>query len=168
MTELARHFGIDARLLLAQAVNFVILLIVLKKFAYDPIFRTLEARKREIEKGLAFTKQAERELQEIATKREATLNQARGEAVYIVGEAETLAKRRAIEIAAEAAKKGESLVAEAKKAIEEEKAKMGEAVFASAEDLIRTGLERVIGKLPVKERDEKLIREALGELRSAP
>ena len=167
MDELIRHFGIDIRLLLAQAVNFFILLFVLWKFAYGPILRTLKMRRREIEKGLEFTKKAEEELKRTNELREETLKIARGEALGIVSEAESLGKKRKEEMVREANKKVESVVADAKRAIEEEKSKMGETVYKNAQELVKSSIVKVLGKMPAGERDQHLIEEALKELKVA-
>ena len=117
MSELLTNFGIDLRLLLAQAVNFFILLFVLWKFAYRPILRILKTRKREIEKGLEFTKKAKEELQKTEEVREETLKKARVEALGIVASAEDLGKQRKEEMVREAHKKVESVVADGKRAL---------------------------------------------------
>ncbi len=167
MEELIKNFGIDVRLLLAQAVNFFILLFILWKFAFGPILRILKTRRREIEKGLEFTKKAEEELIRTNELREKTLQKARGEALGIVSQAETLGKERKEEMVKEANKKVESVVADAKRAIEEEKAKMGEVVYENSRDLVKSGIAKVLGRMPAGERDQHLIEEALKELKAA-
>ncbi len=166
MSELIKHFGIDWRLLLAQAVNFFILLFLLKRFAYGPIMRILKKRKEEIEKGLKFTKEAEERMVQVGQEREQILSKSRGEAFSIVSQAEEIAKKRKEEIAGEARKRAESVVEEAKRIIGEEKAKMSESVHADAKDLVRLGIEKVLGKMPAGARDGGLIEEAMKELKS--
>lgn len=166
LSELIQHFGIDWKLLLAQAINFFVLLFILRKFAYQPIFAMLNKRRREIEKGLEYTQKAEAELHRIDEKREETLKEARGEALVIVTEAEAIAKNKKEEIVADANRKVEGIVADAKRAIEEQKAKLGEEAYRNAQDLVRTGIEKVLGKMPAGERDKHLIQEALGELKN--
>lgn len=167
VSELISHFGIDWKILLAQVANFGILLFLLKKFAYGPIVAALERRRNEIEKGLRFTKEAEENLRKIAETEEQTLRQARGDAVAIVSQAETTAKEHAAEIAGDAMKKSEAIIRDGKQAALEEKAKIEEEVFAGAEELVRAGIVKVLGKLPPKDRDGALIREALRELKTA-
>ena len=70
MAELIQNFGLDWRLLLAQAVNFFILLFLLKRFAYGPILNALKTRKTKIEEGIRFGKEAEKRLGEIDILRE--------------------------------------------------------------------------------------------------
>lgn len=166
MEELIKNFGIDWKLLIAQAVNFFILLFLLKKFAYGPVLKILRKRRGEIEEGLRASKEAKERLERAEELKEETLQKARGEAFTIVGQAEKTAKTRQEEIIQGGHKKAENLVVEAKKVIEEEKAKIGEEVYENAEALIKLGLEKVLGRMPVKERDEILIQEALRELKA--
>ena len=167
MSELIQHFGIDWRLLIAQAINFFILLVLLKKFAYRPILKMLQRRRDEIEKGVKFTKEAGEKLEQIEELKEETLKTANLQALTIINKAEESAKMRKEEIVEEANKKVETIIADAKNVIAEEKAKMGEQVYENAEVLIKLGLEKVLGKMPAKERDEILIQEALRELKTA-
>lgn len=163
MKELIRNFGVDWRLLAAQAANFLILLVLLKIFLYKPILETLRARKREIEKGLEFSQEAEEKLARVKEEREEKLREAERHALGIVGKAEGLAKERGQDIIDQASAKAEDLVLRAKEVIEEERTKMREEFSQKAQDLVRLGLTRVIGKI-AEERDEKLIQEALREL----
>lgn len=167
MGELIHQFGIDWKLLLAQAVNFFILLAVLRKFAYKPILGMLEKRRKDIEKGVTYTKEAEAKLREIGVLKEETLKKAQHDALAIVTGAEETGKKRKNEIIEEANRKVEGVVVDARRLIEEEKAKMGDEVYKSAQNLIRSGIEKVIKELPAGERDKKLIEEALRELKSA-
>lgn len=167
MSELIKHFGIDWRLLLAQAVNFLILLWVLKRYAYKPILEMLRKRRLEIEKGLEFTESAKEKLQHIEKEREEILKQTRVEAMQIVAVAEDAAKKRKQDILDEANIKVEGVITDARRLIEEEKSKTNEEVYRNAGDLVKLGIERVLGKLPPEVRDELLIKEALRELKSS-
>ena len=64
MSELLTKLGIDLKLLVAQIVNFLILLLVLYKFAYGPIVAMLEKRQKKIEKGLKEAEEAHKKLEE--------------------------------------------------------------------------------------------------------
>lgn len=166
MEELIHHFGIDWKLLLAQMVNFFILLFLLKKFAYKPIINILKKRKDEIKKGVLFTRKAEEELKNIGVVREQSLQKTREEALSIVTKAEEDGKKRKDGLLKEANTRVEEIMADAKRLIEEEKLKMGDEVYRNAQELIKLGLEKVLGKMPEKERNENLIKEALKELKT--
>jgi len=165
MSELIKHFGIDWRLLLAQAVNFLILLWVLKRYAYGPILEILRKRRIEIEKGLEFTQTAGEKLRHIEKEREEKLREAQKEALAIVNNADVIAKKRKEEIIQQANQKVEIAIADAKRLIEDEKARLREEVYEKGEKLVRLGIERVLGKLPPQARDGELIKEALLEFK---
>ena len=166
MDDFVRHFGIDIKLLLAQAANFLLLLFVLKRYAYGPLLRMMKTRRDEIAKGVKFTKDGEKKLAEIGILKEQTLKDAHDTAFAIVKKGEATAEERKNEILRDADRKTESLVEEARRRIREEEAKMKEGVSAGAEELVRLAVAKVLGKMPADVRDELLIREALTELKS--
>src|SRR3989344_2809326 len=52
MDEIINAFGIDARLIIIQVVNFGILMVALGYFLYKPILRILKEREEKITQGL--------------------------------------------------------------------------------------------------------------------
>lgn len=164
MRELASHLGIDWRLFLAQAANFLILFFIFKKFALRPLMGILAARRRDIAKGLAFTQKAEERLASATQERDHIVKEARTEALAIVSEAEKIAKMQKEEIVTEARKRAEEIAVETKRRFREERAKLTEEVGHNTETLVRLGITRVLGRMTSEERDGVLIREALQEL----
>jgi F-type H+-transporting ATPase subunit b len=167
MGELITHFGIDGRLLLAQAVNFFVLLAVLWKFAYRPILEVFRARRETIARGLADARSAGEHLAKVEKIGEERLVSARAEALGIISQAEATGRQRKEEALADAARKGEAVLADARRAAGEERARAQETLYAGAEDLVREGIARVLGHLPPEARDGDLIRRAVSELRAA-
>ncbi|MFY9463248.1 MAG: F0F1 ATP synthase subunit B [Candidatus Sungiibacteriota bacterium] len=167
MGELIHNFGVDWRLLLAQAVNFFVLLVVLWKFAYRPILAIFKKRHEDIAKGMTDAREAGEHLAKVEKIGEEKLNVARQDALGIVNQAEALGKQRKEEILAEAAQKGEIVLADAKRHASEEQAKAQEQFFASAEDLMREGIAKVLGRQTPEERDRELIHQVINELKSA-
>lgn len=166
LEELLKNFGVDWKLLLAQFINFAILFVVLRKFAYKPIVEMLRKRRQDIEKGISFTNEAQEKLKSVAEKEKQIIEEAKGQALLIVNEGQSIAKEKKEEAIKETVKKAEAIIQDAKRSAELEKAKMGEDVFDNAENLIRAGLEKVLLKIPAKDRDEELIKEALKELKA--
>ncbi len=165
MQDILNSLGIDWKLLLAQAVNFAILFFILRQFVYKPILGVLKKRKEDIEKGIAFTKTAEENLKNSDAVKAETLKDAKTNALAIVTKAEAEAALRKDELIKDATVKRDAVLGEAKTIIEEHKNKMLEGVYASAEGLIKTGLEKVLGRMPASERDTQLIKDALKELK---
>ncbi|MGA7316931.1 MAG: hypothetical protein WBX22_23510, partial [Silvibacterium sp.] len=54
--QIAQTFGVDWPHLIAQIVSFSIVCFLLQRFAYKPVLKMLEDRRRQIEEGIANTK----------------------------------------------------------------------------------------------------------------
>ncbi len=67
--ELISKLGIDAKLLIAQIINFIILLVILGKFVYRPVLEKLEQRRGMIAKSAHDAKSAEELLKDIEQTR---------------------------------------------------------------------------------------------------
>ena len=167
MSDLIQHFGIDWKLLLVQVVNFFILLIVLKKFAYQPILQMLRKRREDIEKGVLMSAEARIRLEGAEKEREAILATSHRESLALVTAAEATAEKRKEEVLADATKKTERIVADAKRTIQEERSRIEEDVYHSSRALVEEGIKRLLGRLPERERDHELINEALREAKGA-
>ena len=99
------QLGIDISLLIAQIVNFGIILFLLKKFAYAPVLAMIDKRKKQIEEGLALKDSMEKRIEEMQTEKNKMLDQARKEGQHMIKEAIVEAKKRAQELANEEKKK---------------------------------------------------------------
>ncbi len=75
--ELLTKLGIDGRLLIAQVVNFLILLAVLYKFLYRPVLGMLHSREEKIAKGIQQADTMELRMKEIEALKESTILEAR-------------------------------------------------------------------------------------------
>lgn len=71
--EIFHAFGIDYRLLIIQAVNFGVLMLVLWAFLYKPLLKLLDERRVKIEKGVHDAELAGIELKEAESKKRAML-----------------------------------------------------------------------------------------------
>jgi len=78
--------GLNAGALILQIATYVIVFLILKKYAFGPIIKTLEDRRVKIEGGLATADKMERAKQELEEHKEKVLTEARKEAAKIVAE----------------------------------------------------------------------------------
>lgn len=155
--DLLQNLGINGKLLLAQIVNFFVLLWVLKKFAYKPVLEVLEERKDKIEKGLKDAEKSQKKLTEIEEKEKKVLKKARQEAQRIIGKAEEQAKKSGEGIIIESKQKVEKLVSDAKKNIREEKQKMLTEVKAEVIDLVALATDKIVGEKINEGKDKEII-----------
>lgn len=161
MEELVKTFQIDWKLVVAQLVNFGIVLFVLYKFAYGPILKTLNDRTAKIDKGLKDAEEANRKVIEMGDREKEVLVEARKEAQAILAKSEEQAKKNKDEIMAEAKAQAEKAVAEAQKKIEEEKNKMMAQVKGEIAGLVMAATEKLIGEKMDSKKDAELIEQSL-------
>lgn len=161
MDELIKTFHIEVNLLVAQMVNFAIVLFVLYRFAYKPVLKTLNSRTNKIEKGLADADAAGKKLEEIVEKEKEVMVNAKKEAQEIIKTAEEQAKANSMSIVLEARNQSEKLLVSAKSQIEQEKNKMLAEVKGEIANLVVLATEKIIGEKLDKEKDKDLIEKAI-------
>jgi F-type H+-transporting ATPase subunit b len=161
MEELVKTFHIDASLLLAQLVNFAIVLLVLYKFAYKPIHKTLHDRTGKIEKGLKDAEDAQNKLAEMEKKEKEVLVKAKEEGQKIITAAEITARKNKEELLLETKQQAEKLLTDAGKKIEEEKNKMIGEVKAEVAELVIMATEKILNEKIDKNKDAELIKKAI-------
>ncbi|MCX6761376.1 MAG: F0F1 ATP synthase subunit B [Candidatus Moranbacteria bacterium] len=161
MDELIKTFHIEVNLLVAQMVNFAIVLFVLYRFAYKPVLKTLNSRTNKIEKGLADADAAGKKLEEIVEKEKDVLATAKKEAQEIIKMAEEQAKANSMSIVLEARNQSEKLLVGAKSQIEQEKNKMLVEVKGEIANLVVLATEKIIGEKLDKEKDRELIEKSI-------
>ncbi|MBP6975857.1 MAG: F0F1 ATP synthase subunit B [Candidatus Moranbacteria bacterium] len=147
--EALANLGIDWKLLLAQVVNFAVVLLVLKRFAYQPMLKLLDERTAKIEKGLVDAEGAARKLGEMEMKEKAVLTDARTEAKRILAETdEAAAKRDAVKMVETEARvkklleeSENKIVEDRKKMLEEAKRELASTVLLAVEKVLREKMD---------------------------
>ncbi len=161
MSELLSHLGIDARLFIAQLINFSIILFVLHRFAYKPVLAMLEKRTKKIEKGLADAEAAQKKCEEMAQKEQAVLTEAKKQAKDIIDKAHVQAQSNRDDIIAAAKKESENIIAKAGRTIEEQKQQMMHDVKSEVAGLVALAVEKVVDEKIDAEKDEAIIRDVI-------
>ena len=161
MEALIGTFHIDYKILIAQIVNFSIVLFVLYKFAYGPLVKVMNDRTEKIEKGLKDAQEANKKLTETEEREKEVLGKARKEAQAIIESAEKTALKNKDELLAEAKKKSEEILENAKRQIEDEKVKMISEIKSEIADLVVAATGKVIDEKMDKSKDDAIIKKAI-------
>lgn len=148
MSELFNNLGIDVRLLLAQTVNFLLVLWLLNRFVFKKVLKFLDERKQGIEKGVELTMRAKREIERIGEARKVAMGKARELAESMVAQAKSTGAVAEKEIVARARATAETLLkkskeeAERKKqdALKEAETEMQKRAFLLAEKVLSRSL----------------------------
>jgi len=161
MNELITKRGIDWRLLVAQVINFLILLAILYKFLYKPVLAMFEKRTATIEKSLEDAKKIEENLKAAEAACDAKIMEAREESKKIVEKARVLAESEGAEIIAKNKAAVEATVKQSREQIAAEKSKMLQDAKGSISELVFAATEKVLREKLDEKADKKLIEEAL-------
>lgn len=125
-------FGVDLPLLIAQAVNFLVVAFLIWKFAFKKILSTIKEREKKIADSLKNADRIKLELEETEKKQQETLKEASLEAKNTVALAEEKAKSYIESQKDDARKQAEEIISKARSAMELER----ERVLKDAKDEI--------------------------------
>ncbi|UMX48011.1 MAG: F0F1 ATP synthase subunit B [Candidatus Nealsonbacteria bacterium DGGOD1a] len=149
--------GIDPKILIGDIATFVVLAVILKKYAYKPFLAVLEARRKKIEEGVAKSEEAEKSLAKIRGLSEEVkaAGEKKAKEMILAAEAKAQEKAKAILAAAEEEKK--NVIANAKIVMEKERTRAEENRQKEAMDLAFAVSEKFLAEKITKEQDKKII-----------
>lgn len=113
MSEIVSVFGINSKLLLIQAVNFGVLLVVLWYFLYRPVMDMIEKRQETIAKGVRDAERAGEELKLVEKEKSGLIHEARLQSEGIVKEAKARGLEEERSLARRASLKSKAILDEA-------------------------------------------------------
>jgi F-type H+-transporting ATPase subunit b len=163
MDSLIATFGLDWKLLLAQGINFFVLLVALRYFAYGPILAILAERKKKIEAGLAMAKESETRLGEVGLIVKDKLENADTEALQIIKATEERAKALEATLLVHAHEKEAEIIKNAERMREAQSEEARKTLEREARVLVRSAIEKTVELSPAAI-DDALITKALREL----
>jgi F-type H+-transporting ATPase subunit b len=164
MNELMTKLGIDGRLLLAQLINFVVLIAVLYRFAYKPILTLLEKRRVRIEKSLAEAQRIDEESRRMEQLKKQKVDEAKREAAAVLEDAAKKAEAVKQETLVKTRTESEKIVMKAKEQIAHERGELLKGVQSEAAELVAGAVEKVLKEKMDGEKDKKFIHDALHQL----
>lgn len=164
-SEIFESLGINGALLISQIVNFVLLIVLLRKFAYTPVLRMLSDRSDKIEKSLQDAKRIEEELKNTEETKIAEIKKAKEEAAEMVKKASETAQINSEKTLDETRKKTQEIVKKAKEEIREEKEKSVREAEREIADLAIQIAEKIIKKNLDAAAEKRLAEETLSKIR---
>lgn len=124
LTEITGKFGVTWPTLIAQMVNFILVAIVLYKFAVKPVAATLDERQQKIADGLQYAEEMKAQLAAAERERAEKIKEAAAEAQRILTESREQSKEMIEQKTQEAAAQAEAIIRKASEATELERQKM--------------------------------------------
>lgn len=145
--EKFKEFGIEPILLLAQIVNFFLLLYLLKRFLYKPVLGMLRKREEKIREGLEAAAKGEQFLTKAKEEEKKMLVRAGEEASMILEETRVRVVKIEEELLTKAKMESNQMLVHARVQIEAEKKQAERDIERKVVDSAVSVLERVLPKV---------------------
>lgn len=140
----------------AQILNFLILVLILAKFAYKPLLKVMEERKEKIAGDLQAADQAKADAEAVKAEYAAKLADAKAEAQAIIDNARKTAAAAHDKIMADTKAEQEQVIAAAKESIAMEQKKAMEQVRAQVIELSMAVAGKIVEQKLGSEEDKAL------------
>lgn len=156
----------DPGLFIWTIVVFLVLLALLRKFAWRPLLQALEARQQTIRQSLDDADKAKQELQRLQQESAQIVREARVEAESIISRSRSDAERLKEEIRQKARVDAESIVRTAERQIQLETQQALRQIRNEAADMSVAIASKLIQRNLSKEDNQRLIDDALRQIES--
>lgn len=159
--------GIDVGVLIAQLINFFLLLALLTLVLYRPVTKMLRERSERIAKGLADAEMAAKRAAQAEASYQARLEEARREAQAIIAQARENAEKERQAIVARAQSEAQELRARSEQEAERERREALQALQGQVADLAIDAAGRVLGQAVDSAAHRRLVADFLSQLEQA-
>lgn len=159
------RFGVDWPRFIATTVNFILVLVVLRLFAYKPILKLLEERRQRIEESMANAEKIKQELASTQEQKARAMAEANAQAQRLIEEARRVANDVRERTVAEARQQAENELRRAQQQIAVERERMLAEARRDIVSLVIQTTARVTGKVLTSEDHQRLAEETTRELR---
>ena len=165
MGEMLQTLGIQWTKLIPQLINFGIVLFVLWKWAYKPVFNMLDARQKKIADSIANADKIKAELAKTEADRQKTLAEAGELANKIIADARAAASRLSEVESQKAIATAEQIIAKAREAAAQDQARMLAELKKEVGRLVVQTTSTVTGKILTADDQRRLAEETQKQLK---
>lgn len=159
LADISSGLGINALALLSQIVSFGIVFVILWRWGYPAILRTLARRQATIREGVENAEKAKRDLEEANARAEQILSDARRQAQETIDRASGAAEREASRIIDEANARAQQVEQQYVARIRQEAAQAREELSRMVVNLSINAAGQVIGKSVDNKDNRRLVEE---------
>ena len=146
-----------------QVISFSLLAYILYRFAFKPVFVTMDERNAKIADGLKYADDMKAQLEEAEQERKEIIQKASQEAQGIVNEAKTVAEEN-FNSTQEAIARAEEIAAKAEQQIELDRKKMMDEARSEITRLVVATTGKVLSKELSSEEQDRYSRSASSQL----
>ena len=157
------ELGLNVPVLVAQLVNFFLLLVVLRIFLYRPVLDMLDRRSQRIREGVEAADQSKERASQTEQEVAKQLQEARGQGQALITQAQEAAGRIQEESRSQARREAETLLERARGEIQLERDQAIAELRREFAALTVSAAEKVIGQSLDRAAHQRLIDEVLTE-----
>ncbi|NUQ13050.1 MAG: F0F1 ATP synthase subunit B [Gemmatimonadaceae bacterium] len=145
-------------------VIFVLLLIVLSRFAFKPMLAAVEARERSLQEAIDAARRDREEAERVLAEHRAQLETARAEAQKMIADGRATAEKLRSDLLEQTKTQQQEMLERARRDIETEKTNAIAALRREAVDLAIAGAGKVIERNLDSDANRKLVESFLGSV----
>ncbi len=151
-------------LMIWTIVSFVVVLVVLWRFAFGPIQKTIDERRDRIRESIDAADHAREEARQLLEEHRKLIGQAKGDAEEILAEARRIAESMRERVKEETEVERARRIDETRKLIEAETQRALDAIRSEVASLTLEATAKVTGKVLDKADHKRLIEDAIKDL----
>jgi F-type H+-transporting ATPase subunit b len=157
-------FALSTNVSFWTVIIFLVLLLVLTRWAFPPILGYAAAREKRIQESLDEARRTRDEAEQLLAQQRQELAAAKHEAQQVIAEGKVAAEKVRHELLERARADQEQVVARARADIEREREKAVESVRREAVDLAIAAASRLVEQKLGADEDRKLVQDYLGRV----
>ncbi len=166
--EILKTFGLDWQLLAAQIVNFLIILYVLKRFLYPPLFKVFKKREELVKESIEKAQENEKILEKSKEQEKEILKKARVSANEIIKDANERSDEVVKKAEVEAKNKSDKMLIDAKEQIELEKMEAQKQLNKYVLQLSLDLLQKTLSNVFTEKEQSELVERAIKVMQKQP
>jgi len=164
LTQIFEQFGVTWPKFIAQLVLFIIVYFVLNRFAFGPLLKVLEERRKRIEEGQLNAEKIKKQLAEAELRYQEVLRKANDDAQILLEESRKNNEAFSQREMEKAVKESAAIVERARHEITSERNRMVDEVKREMVSLVVKTTAKVAGKVLSPEDQKRLSEEAAKDL----
>lgn len=156
--------GLNAKIFLAQLINFAVVLLVLWRFAYKPIVKLLEERQSKIDKSVKDAEAIEVRMKGMDSEHAEMMKKAKADAQKVVDEAMAAADDRKAEMIDKAKREVERVIMQGKAQLQAEREAMVREARKELVDVALAATKKIIGEEMNEKKSASLAEEVVRKM----
>jgi F-type H+-transporting ATPase subunit b len=160
------NLGIHWQQLISQLVIFIVLVWILKKFAYQPVLKVLDERKKRIEESMANVEKIKNDLAATEQNCQAIMAKANATANALIAKTKSDAESLNAKKIQETVRQVETMLKKAEESAAQERERLLDELRQEMGRLVVLTTSKVIGRSLTVEDQARLQKEALADLKN--